>query len=171
MTDDRPQLLRLTWSFLLGLVLVEAAFAALILAGCWAIWRGGGTTRDDVPAVRALLAEQAAAWNRGDLDGFMIGYWNDERLTFASGTEVTRGWQATYDRYHKKYREGGQQMGSLTFSRIDVFEVDDGLATARGAWHLDFPGGKTAGGRFALVLRRFDGAWRVVYDHTTAHQQ
>jgi uncharacterized protein (TIGR02246 family) len=166
-SDDRPQLLRLTWPFVLGLIVIEAAFAALILTGCWLIWH---TSRPaDVPEVRALLAEQAAAWNRGDLDGFMAGYWNDERLTFASGPDVTRGWQATLDRYRQRYQADGKAMGRLTFSEIDVTPVDADLAQARGAWHLDFPDGKTAGGRFALVLRKFDGGWRVVYDHTTSN--
>lgn len=44
-------------------------------------------TQDDASAaeraaVRAVLDAQAAAWNRGDLDGFMAGYWKSPALTF-----------------------------------------------------------------------------------------
>jgi len=167
MSDNPPPLLKPSWSFVLTLVAVEALFAALILGGIWAVWNARAVP--DVPEVRALLADQAAAWNRGDLDGFMAGYWNDDRLVFASGSDVTTGWQATADRYRKRYKQDGKAMGRLAFSGIEVAHVDDGLATARGAWHLDCPDGTSADGRFALVLKRFDAGWRVVYDHTTSH--
>ena len=48
-------------------------------------------------AIREVMQNQAAAWNRGDIDGFMAGYWRSEKLTFVSGTDVTRGWQPTLD--------------------------------------------------------------------------
>ena len=57
----------------------------------------------------------------------------------------------------------------LTFSDIVATLVDNGLASARGTWHLDFPDGKSSGGRFVLVLRQFGGKWLIVYDHTTSH--
>src|SRR5689334_4167030 len=52
-------------------------------------------------AIRAVLDGQVVAWNRGDLDGFMRGYWNSPELSFFSGGTRTRGWQATMDRYQK----------------------------------------------------------------------
>src|SRR5437879_12391855 len=55
-------------------------------------------------AIRAVLDAQVAAWNRGDLEGFMAGYWKSENLTFMSGGTVTHGWQATMDRYRKRYQ-------------------------------------------------------------------
>lgn len=167
MNENPPPLLQPSWSFVLTLIAVEAMFAAIVLAGVWAIWNA--RSAPDVPEIRALLKEQAAAWNRGDLDGFMAGYWKDDRLVFASGPDITTGWQATHDRYHKRYKQDGKSMGNLTFSGIAVTPVDDGLATARGTWHLDFSNGQPAEGRFALVLKRFDDGWRVVYDHTTSH--
>jgi len=36
--------------------------------------------------------------NPFNIDGFMAGYWKSDRLTFISGTDVTRGWQPTLDR-------------------------------------------------------------------------
>ena len=34
---------------------------------------------------QAVLDAQVSAWNAGDLDGFMAGYWNSEELKFLSG--------------------------------------------------------------------------------------
>src|ERR1700686_104869 len=71
-------------------------------------------------AGRAVLDAQGAAWNKGDLDGFMAGYWNSPDLTFYSGKDVTRGWQATLDRYRKKYKTEGRDMGKLAFRDLDI---------------------------------------------------
>jgi ketosteroid isomerase-like protein len=55
-------------------------------------------------AIRKVLDDQVEAWNRGDLEGFMQGYWKSDELTFFSGGNVRRGWDETYDRYRKKYK-------------------------------------------------------------------
>ena len=34
-----------------------------------------------------MLDDQAQAWNRGDLEGYMAGYLHSPELTFASGRE------------------------------------------------------------------------------------
>ena len=69
-------------------------------------------------AIRAVLDDQAAAWNRGDIDGFMTGYAPSPTTTFVSGDEVTRGWQTVRDRYAKKY-DSREKMGTLTFSDLN----------------------------------------------------
>ena len=66
-----------------------------------------------VKAVTKVLEDQAAAWNKGDLPGFMEGYWKSPDLRFLSGKTVTEGWQATLDRYRKKYQADGKKMGKL----------------------------------------------------------
>src|SRR5262245_5538641 len=71
-------------------------------------------------AVRQVLDSQVAAWNEGDLKGFMAGYWKSEKLTFFSGDKIEHGWQATYERYQKRYQAEGKQMGKLTFSDLDI---------------------------------------------------
>ena len=37
---------------------------------------------DDAAAILTLLNDQTAAWNRGDIDGFMAGYWKSEETEF-----------------------------------------------------------------------------------------
>jgi beta-aspartyl-peptidase (threonine type) len=117
-------------------------------------------------AVRAVLEAQAAAWNKGDLEAFMEGYWHSPKLSFSSGTEVTRGWDETLARYKKKYQTGGAEMGKLTFSDLEVEPLGPDAALVRGRWQLvrskDKPGGV-----FTLIFRKLPVGWRIVHDHTS----
>src|SRR5260370_16673609 len=53
--------------------------------------------------LRALLSEQAEAWNRGDIDGFMKGYWKSPDTVFVGSAGVQRGWDAVLARSKKSY--------------------------------------------------------------------
>lgn len=115
--------------------------------------------------IRKVMDDQAAAWNRGDIDGFMSGYWRSEKLTFISGTDVTRGWQPTLDRYKKSY-DSRAKMGTLTFSDLEFTILSKDAAVVLGSWSLarekDNPHGK-----FTLTFRKFKEGWRIIMDHTS----
>jgi uncharacterized protein (TIGR02246 family) len=119
-------------------------------------------------AVRAVLDAQVEAWNRGDIEAFMVGYWRSPDLVFCSGDTVTKGWDETLGRYRKRYQSEGREMGRLRFDGIEVIPLGEDAAFARGAWRLHMSDGKEPHGLFTLLLRRFDGAWRIVHDHTSA---
>jgi beta-aspartyl-peptidase (threonine type) len=122
----------------------------------------------DAAAVRRLLDAQVAAWNRGDLEGFMKGYWKSDSLTFYSGGDVSHGWQTTLDRYRKRYQSEGREMGTLVFDLHDVTLPARGQALVRGGWSLKLRDGEPRG-LFTLWLRWFpDAGWRVVHDHSSA---
>ena len=122
----------------------------------------------DPAAVRRLLDAQVAAWNRGDLEGFMQSYWKSDSLTFYSGGNVSHGWQVTLDRYRKRYQSEGREMGTLVFDLHDVTLPARGQALVRGGWSLKLKDGEPHG-LFTLWLRWFpDGGWRVVHDHSSA---
>ena len=87
-------------------------------------------------AIRAALEDQVSAWNRGDVAAFMAGYWKSPELTFVSGDVVTRGWQATLDRYHRRYPTHAA-MGHLTFSELNVRELAHDAALVSGRWRLE----------------------------------
>ena len=116
-------------------------------------------------SIRAVLEAQAAAWNRGDVDGFMAGYARSPKTTFVSGNEVRRGWQTVHDRYAKKYNSR-EKMGTLTFSGLTITPLCDEAAMVLGSWSLrrnaDRPHGK-----FTLLFRRLPEGWRIVMDHTS----
>jgi beta-aspartyl-peptidase (threonine type) len=115
--------------------------------------------------IRRVMSDQTAAWNAGDIEGFMRGYWNSPELKFVSGANVTKGWQPTLDRYKKSY-DSRAKMGVLTFSDLDINVLSKDAAIVLGTWKLqreaDAPGGK-----FTLVFRKFKDGWKIVHDHTS----
>jgi beta-aspartyl-peptidase (threonine type) len=117
-------------------------------------------------AIRKVLDDQVIAWNKGDLRGFMEGYWQSTDLSFYSGKNKTKGWQATLDRYRKKYQGEGKEMGKLAFSELEVELLGPSHALVRGRWQLmlakDNPGGL-----FTLIFRKVPAGWRIVHDHTS----
>ena len=115
--------------------------------------------------IRKVMDDQSVAWNNGNIDGFMAGYWKSEKLTFISGLDVTRGWQPTLDRYKKNY-DSKAKMGVLTFSELEVNVLSKDAAVVLGNWSLvrekDNPKGK-----FTLIFRKFKDGWKIVHDHTS----
>lgn len=122
-------------------------------------------TNKDQAAIRKVMDEQAAAWNRGDLDAFMLGYWRSDNLAFVSGDTVTRGWQQTLDNYKRSY-DTKAKMGTLTFGDLEITLLSKDAASVLGSWSLkretDNPKGK-----FTLLWRRFREGWRIVHDHSS----
>jgi ketosteroid isomerase-like protein len=115
--------------------------------------------------LEAIVAQQAADWNKGDIESFMKGYWNDENLTFSSGGVTERGWKATRQRYLKGYPDR-ETMGKLAFSELEVFPLGDEAALMLGRWKLERK--EPIGGNFSLVWRKIAGSWLIVHDHTSA---
>jgi ketosteroid isomerase-like protein len=119
----------------------------------------------DETAIRTVMDDQAAAWNRGDIDGFMFGYWKSDKLEFVGRSDVTRGWQATLDRYKKNYNSR-EKMGTLTFSDVEFTQLSKNAAFVVMSWSLgtakDSPHGKST-----LLFRKFKEGWRIVVDHSS----
>jgi hypothetical protein len=59
-------------------------------------------------------------------------------------------------------------MGRLRFDAVEILPLGDDAALARGAFRLVMSDGKEPHGLFTLLLRRLDGNWRIVHDHTSA---
>lgn len=121
--------------------------------------------RQMMRAVRAVLDAQAAAWNRGDVEGYMQGYAKSNDTIFISGDTVTRGWQTVLDRYRKNYNTR-EKMGVLSFSEIEITPVGMDAAVVIGRWQLK-RASDAPGGRFTLIFRRTRAGWRIVHDHTS----
>ena len=143
-------------------------FLSMLSAGFAAQARSAAADSDARTAIENVLHMQQEAWNRGDLEAFMTGYWNSPELTFFSGAKEHDGWQAAMDRYRAAYAGPGHEMGKLEFSglRIEMLAAD--AAIVRGAWGLTMTDGKTPHGLFTLVFRKFPGGWKIVHDHTSA---
>jgi len=117
-------------------------------------------------AIEKVLKDQVVAWNKGDLEGFMSGYWQSTDLSFYSNKSITHGWQQTLDRYRSRYQAEGREMGKLTFKDLEIEMLGTDNAFVRGKWQLDLKT-ETVGGLFTLVFKKFPDGWRVIHDHTS----
>lgn len=116
--------------------------------------------------VRAVLEAQAAAWNRGDIEGYMNGYERSDDITFISGDALTRGWQTVLARYQKNY-DSREKMGTLAFGELEIKPLSAFYAAGTGRWQLT-RANDNPHGRFTLLFRRTAQGWRIVHDHTSS---
>jgi ketosteroid isomerase-like protein len=121
-------------------------------------------------AIKHVLLAQVEAWNRGDLEGFMKGYWQSPDLTFFSGASVAKGWQAALERYQKNYQGAGKEMGSLEFQDLKIDLLGRQAAAITGKWQLTMSDGKKPHGLFTLIMKRMPAGWRIVHDHTSREE-
>jgi len=131
-----------------------AASCVISLCGC------APSTKD----ISHIMSAQADSWNRGDVDAFMDPYWHSEKLSFSGSRGVTRGWQSVLTGYQKRYPTRSD-MGTLTFSNLEVRELGRNAALVLGRWQIDR--GKPIGGVFSLVWRKTADGWVIVHDHTS----
>ena len=118
--------------------------------------------------IKHLLVSQVEAWNHGNLEGFMQGYWHSPDLTFFSGATVTKGWEPTLQRYRQRYQSEGKEMGKLEFQDLDIDLLSRRSAVVTGKWQLTMSDGKKPHGLFTLTFKRMQNGWKIVHDHTSA---
>jgi ketosteroid isomerase-like protein len=145
------------YRFLLFLLLLPACTRSLSPAA----------TADARRAIVQVLTVQTAAWNRGDLPGYMQGYWQSDSLVFIGKKGLTYGWQPTLANYQKSYPDKAA-MGQLDFSGLRVTLLGAEAAQVVGRWHLARTGGlNDLQGHYLLVLRKVRGQWVIVADHSS----
>jgi beta-aspartyl-peptidase (threonine type) len=142
-------------------VLAIAAFACAASPPRVARFESG-----DRAAIADVLDRQIAAWNRGDLAGYMDGYARTPALVFTSGGNIRHGWQDAFDHYRARYATDPKAMGTLAFQIDSIDAVGADGAVVLGHWALT--GTANAGrGVFTLVVERRPEGWRIVHDHTS----
>ncbi|PYT65629.1 MAG: DUF4440 domain-containing protein [Acidobacteria bacterium] len=120
----------------------------------------------DRSAINAVLKAQQAAWNRGDVDAFLVGYWQSPELTFSGSNGVSRGWDGVLARYKKNYPDRAT-MGELDFSDLEFRFLAPNAALVLGKWHLKRETAGDIGGVFTLVWQKFPEGWKIIHDHTS----
>ncbi len=123
---------------------------------------------DSTAEIQALLDRQSADWNKGNLDGFLEGYWDSPKVVFQSAANKMVGFEQVKKRYYARYKDGGKAMGKVTFAEVEVELLGPSSAFARGRWMLEMPDGKRPNGLFTLIFKKFPEGWRIVHDHTSA---
>ncbi len=122
-------------------------------------------TNAEIASIQQVMDNQQQAWNRGDIDGFMTGYWASDSLRFIGKRGITYGWQATLDNYKKSY-PGTEAMGRLQFTNLSMELTGDYSAYVIGKWEL-FRTADTLDGHYSLLWKKQAGQWIIVADHSS----
>src|SRR5579864_5043567 len=125
--------------------------------------------QDNVQAIKSVLAQQVAAWNRGDIPAFMDGYWKSDDLEFVNAAGIFQGWQDVLKRYQHSYPDRAA-MGHLTFSGLEIRVLCPDTGFVVGHFRLEREkDGQTdhPQGVFTLIFRKFPAGWKIINDHTT----
>jgi len=115
--------------------------------------------------IKLVMKFQESAWNRGDISGFMDGYWNSDSLLFIGIKGPTYGYSKTLTNYLKSYPTP-EKMGQLTFGFVKIEILSENQAFVVGTWHLQREE-DDLGGHFTLLWRKLDGEWKIVIDHSS----
>ena len=119
----------------------------------------------DITDVKSILHRQQVDWNKGDIDAFMVGYWESEKLKFVGASGVTYGYGNTLKNYHRRYPDR-TAMGKLTFDIITVEKLSRKVIMMVGKWHLERSIGNIEG-HFTLMWKKINGKWVIIADHTS----
>jgi len=119
----------------------------------------------DEAAIRGIMANQVDAWNKGNIDAFMKGYWNDDSLIFIGKSGPSYGYRQALTNYKKNY-SGPDQMGKLFFDLLKVKRLSADYYFVIGKWFLKRKAGDI-GGIYTLLFRKINGQWRIIVDHTS----
>ena len=116
-------------------------------------------------AVRRVFEDGCAAWNRGDLDGYLASYWDSDKTTWISGGRLTRGKDAIVAACKARFAADGR-MGELTVADLEIDVLTNADAIALGRWILN-QGGQLSTGYFTVQLKKIEGNWVYATDHAS----
>ena len=120
----------------------------------------------EAAAIEEVMRQQEAAWSAGDLDAFMKGYWNSEKLSFGGARGFTYGYDNVLSNYKKGYPTK-EIMGLLTFDILDIIPLSSEAAYVLGRYSLEVKDDANPTGYFTLVFKKINGDWKIVTDHTS----
>lgn len=115
-------------------------------------------------AILSVLRAEQIAWNNGDLETFMEGYWKSDSLQFMSSRGINHGWQETLEGYKTGYPDRAA-MGTLSFDILQVTPLSTVNFLVMGRYHLSRANGNLDG-VYTLIFKKINGKWMAIYDHT-----
>lgn len=133
-----------------------------ILIGCCLVSPAQKNARQKI---LTLLDTQTQAWNRGDLEGFMKGYWENDSLRFIGKSGITYGYNNTLNNYKRGYPDTAA-MGKLQFTILVVKKLSPRYYEVVGKWYLKRSIGDVSG-HYTLLLRKINSKWVIVSDHSS----
>ena len=144
--------------FLLLLVTV------LAWSACTRLTKPKFDAKAEEAAIRAVFDAEQIAWNNGDIDAFMEGFWKSDSLQFVSARGVNHGWEETRDGYKLRYSDRAL-MGTLHYEIIQVTPLCTDIFVVMGKYHVTRDIGNLDGA-FTVIFKKIQGKWVAVYDHS-----
>ncbi len=138
-------------------IILSFGFIAVIIGSCVE------TSAEE--EIMDRLAIQTECWNTGDIECFMIGYWESDSLMFIGDNGVTYGYYNTLQRYQTNYPDA-EAMGTLRFNIQHINKISEDAFFVVGQFYLR----RTIGdkeGSFTLLWKKINGVWVIVADHTS----
>lgn len=125
------------------------------------------SNKKSIQQIDGLLSKQEEAWNRGDIDEFMVGYWVNDSLSMMGSSGVRFGYDLINEGYKKGYPTP-EQMGHLDFTILDKRRLQSKTYLYLGRFDLHREDQSHDFGYFTLVFNKKKGEWNIVHDHTSA---
>jgi uncharacterized protein (TIGR02246 family) len=119
-------------------------------------------------AIRQVVADMEAAWNRGDFRGYMAGFKNPD-VVFVSRGEFQRDWQGTLDHYVRDYGGAPERRGRLRFWDLRIELLAPDAAQLIGRYRLE-GGGRPQDGINTRLFRKVDGRWVIALNHVSSKE-
>ena len=113
--------------------------------------------------VLQTMESQQNAWNNGDIDAFMNGYWESDSLLFIGSRGVNSGYATTLANYKKSYPDK-EAMGTLIFKNRSWTPISENAALLIGSWRLS----EEQQGMYSLIWKKIEGVWVIVADHSSS---
>jgi ketosteroid isomerase-like protein len=113
--------------------------------------------------IRARFDAGRAAWNLGDIEGYLAGYWDSERTRWASGATVVRGKKAIAAAFRSRFPTP-QHMGKIEVTDLEI-EVLTGTDALVFGHLVHTVGDAVRKGVFTVHVRKVGGDWFVISDH------
>lgn len=130
-----------------------------IVAGLWA-----DHFKKDAKTIQTIMDRQVKAWNEGNIDGFMEGYWKSDEFTFQGGKKRLKGWETLRAMYKKNY--AGEKMGKLEFTDIEMKPLGKDYVLVTAQWRVTSKE-EVKEGLFTLIFQRFGKDWKIIHDHSS----
>lgn len=119
----------------------------------------------DANKILQLMAAQEKAWNEGNIEQFMQGYWENDSLVFVGKSGLTYGYNNTLANYKKGYPDK-TYMGKLKFTILSMQPLGKQFYRVIGKWELTRTVGNLSG-HYTLLLKKINGEWRIIADHSS----
>ncbi len=136
-------------------------FAVLLVALPFMVQAKG----KDEAAIRKMLAAQVVEWNKGNIEGYMKGYWESDSLIFIGSKGPRYGYGMTLKKYKEAYPDA-DHMGVLTSTILSLKKLSGDYYFIVGSWALKRKAGDV-GGSYTLLIRKIKGEWVIVCDHSS----